>query len=605
MKTYNLPITHNVLRSKDDLAKSLIQMLEPTEKCLVLNGSGIFLGNTSSTYSSRVALFEGWSRLMWGVAPLYRGGYLWKGFDAYISGLSVGVDPSSDFYWGDIGDKDQRMVEIAAIAMGLLLIPDIIWKPLPDNIKEKAEKWFLSINNHLMPDNNWRFFRVLVNIAFNHLGLDADMKIVEEDLCFIDSLYVKDGWYRDGVPFDNYNPFAFHFYSLIYSVFMKENDPDRSRIFQERARLFAKQYIPFFLEDGSSIPYGRSLTYRFAVVSFFSACAFAGLEVVPWGVMKGIILRNLRWWFSKPIFDRDGILTIGWTYPDLIMADRYNNPGSPYWALKTYLILALDDNSPFWRAEEEELPVTNRISYLDCPCAIIQHTSDDAVMLSSGQVPAVEINHRSEKYLKFAYSAHFGFSVEIGCYGFEETGCDSMLYLSEDGYLWCCRRDTCDKAGNEKMIRSTWHPMKGVEVITWLVPYGDCHIRVHRIISDKFLEVKEGGFGILHYKNHEMPIHPDIDCHGSFISVGFYWGRTLILDPLGKRTAEMVQPKPNLNIIADTTIVPILSDKINPGVTCLVTVAGASNNPDFNPNIPNIYIDKNVLIIGNENLELI
>ena len=69
MKTFDLPITHNKLVTRADLAESLLQMLKPAAEHLNLGGGGLFIGNSSAHYSSRVALMEGWSRLLWGVAP--------------------------------------------------------------------------------------------------------------------------------------------------------------------------------------------------------------------------------------------------------------------------------------------------------------------------------------------------------------------------------------------------------------------------------------------------------------------------------------------------------------------------------------------------------
>lgn len=42
--------------------------------------------------------------------------------------------------------------------------------------------------------------------------------------------------------------------------------------------------------------------------------------------MKGLIARHLRTWLKRPIFDRDHVLTIGYGYPNLTMAERYNAP---------------------------------------------------------------------------------------------------------------------------------------------------------------------------------------------------------------------------------------------------------------------------------------
>lgn len=52
--------------------------------------------------------------------------------------------------------------------------------------------------------------------------------------------------------------------------------------------------------------------------------------------MKGLIVRNFNWWLGQKMFDRDGILTIGYCYPQMYMAERYNAPGSPYWGMKSF-----------------------------------------------------------------------------------------------------------------------------------------------------------------------------------------------------------------------------------------------------------------------------
>lgn len=95
-------------------------------------------------------------------------------------------------------------------------------------------------------------------------------------------------------------------------------------------------------DDGAEIPFGRSLTYRFAHAAFFAAYAFAGAqnESIPWGAVRHTVLTNLHHWFQYPITNAAGVLTIGYQYPNLLMSERYNAPGSPYWAFKAFL---------FWR----------------------------------------------------------------------------------------------------------------------------------------------------------------------------------------------------------------------------------------------------------------
>lgn len=73
---------------------------------------------------------------------------------------------------------------------------------------------------------------------------------------------------------------------------------------------------------GSAIPFGRSLTYRFACGGYFAALALAKVTDMPAplespGSVKGFLLRHLRWWArnSTDIFNTDGTMNIGWLYP--------------------------------------------------------------------------------------------------------------------------------------------------------------------------------------------------------------------------------------------------------------------------------------------------
>jgi hypothetical protein len=73
---------------------------------------------------------------------------------------------------------------------------------------------------------------------------------------------------------------------------------------------------------GAAIPFGRSLTYRFACGGFFAALAVAEVPDMPTpvsspGEVKGFLLRHLRWWaqHSDDIFYPDGTMNIGYMYP--------------------------------------------------------------------------------------------------------------------------------------------------------------------------------------------------------------------------------------------------------------------------------------------------
>jgi hypothetical protein len=595
MVAYDGQIKKLNIQSREDVAKSLLLLLQPCNHALVKNGSGLFVGNESAHYSQHVALLEGWSRLLWGVVPLRSGGFSWDAESTHAKGLIVGTDPESPYYWGDVGDYDQRMVEMAAIALSLLLTPEFYWEPLSKTEQNNLCNWLAMINTHTMSPNNWLFFRVLVNMAFESLGrsefcIDTMMK----DLDKLESMYAGDGWYRDQVPFDNYNPLAMQYYALIYYAFRKNKDPERCERFSERAKSFAQQHIHFFTEEGSFVPYGRSLTYRFAVVSFYSACAFAGLEVLPWGVIKGIVLRSFRWWFQQPIFDRDGFLTVGYQYPSRQMAEQYNAPGSPYWALKTYLVLALPETHPFWQTEESDLPKLEKTFLLKQPGAIMQRTDDDdVVMLNAGQYPTFHMLHIAEKYAKFAYSARYTFSVAASYYDFAHTGCDSMLFVSDDATHWRTRRESKTLVANASYIGSLWHPYPDVSITTYLIPAGSFHVRVHKVKTKRKLYTKEGGFAIELFRGWEPPIEPEEHyANPSSISISLPWDTSHISDPLQKREAGSINPLPNLNLAYSTTIVPILTSMIEAENTKVMISCVGAWKSGITPAYPKITYDE-------------
>ncbi len=77
---------------------------------------------------------------------------------------------------------------------------------------------------------------------------------------------------------------------------------------------------------------------------FFSALIFAEVEAIPWGQIKTLLSNHMKQWMTHDIFTYDGRLSIGYHYENLVMAEGYNAPGSPYWALKVFLLLATKKN---------------------------------------------------------------------------------------------------------------------------------------------------------------------------------------------------------------------------------------------------------------------
>ena len=132
-------------------------------------------------------------------------------------------------------------------------------------------------------------------------------------------------------------------------------------------------------------------------------------EPLPLPVMKGLIVRNFNWWLGQKMFDRDGILTIGYCYPQMYMAERYNAPGSPYWGMKSFLLLALPDDHPFWSAEAAPMPALERLKPMPYANMLVQRRAGRVTAYAAGVNEGHGHGQFPEKYAKFAYDTRFGF----------------------------------------------------------------------------------------------------------------------------------------------------------------------------------------------------
>ena len=353
------------------------------------------------------------------------------------------------------------------------------------------------INAHTIPDCNWQFFRILVNLALKSVAMPYSPELLEDGLCKIDSYYSGDGWSTDGasVQKDYYIPWAIQYYGLLYSKFAADTDPQRAVLYRQRAELFAQQFVYWFDQNGSALPFGRSLSYRFAQNSFWAACIWAGLEPLPLPVMKGLIVRNFQWWLGQKIFDRDGILTIGYCYPQMYMAERYNAPGSPYWGMKSFLLLALPEEHPFWSAEAAPLPALDKLKPMPYANMLVQRRHGRVTAYAAGVNEGHGHGQFPEKYAKFAYDTRFGFCASRSREVLHQAAPDSMLAFVIDDNVFVRKVSKSWKI-EKGQVWSQWSPFPGIEVTTTLTPTANGHRRRHQIHSQWACEAYDCGFAI-------------------------------------------------------------------------------------------------------------
>ncbi|KAK3997465.1 hypothetical protein QBC44DRAFT_279499 [Cladorrhinum sp. PSN332] len=568
-------------------------------------------GATAVRFDQTASEVEGICRPLWGLACLLAGGGSYKGTQWWIDGIRSGTDPESSEYWGWPRDNDQRMVEMCPLGFALAVAPEI-WEGLGDKGRRNMEEWLgNSVNEKTMPNTNWLWFRVFANLGLKKNGGKFSQERLDADIEHLNTFYRGDGWSNDGPEgihqMDYYSSsFAIHFLQLLYANLAGEDEPERAEEFRKRAQAAALDLAHYYDEEGRSIPFGRSVGYRFAMVSFWGALAYANVELpapLTWGMVKGIVLRHLRWWQTQhDMWSPAGTLTIGYSYPNMYMAENYNSPGSPYWACLAFICLAVPETHPFWTSEEENhwnvIPPQKPLAQ---PGHIMSNLGGHCFLLSSGQACSYPMKGTHAKYGAFAYSSAYAYSVPPGLFTLEQYALASQLGLSDDGgEYWKTRRLSKSQLVYKDglaVLESLWSPFPDVHIKTYLIPPVEStpnwHLRVHRVHAEgREVQTADGSFAISNersvdaryldpygtttpYEGTSPKVIGNYDLatpeawasgrDGAFaVSKGAVGIKALEEKDAG-RTATLVNADPNSNLVEARTTIPTLQGTIKKG----------------------------------------
>ena len=548
------PLKANPLKTRADAAALLLGMTEPLIGKFSPGRAQVKIGLDSAHFDRKAAWFEGFARPLWGLAPLHAGGGDFAHWDLFREGLINGTDPNHPEYWELTSTHNQRSVEIAALGFALALAPDKLWEGLSARERENVAAWVGHIQKVGMADNNWHFFPVLAGLGLQKVGVAIDIESRDRHLARIDEFYLRDGWYGDGeTPFiDHYNGFALQFYGLIYARHAAESDPARSARYIERATAFAQGFQHFFAEDGAALVQGRSLTYRFAMSGFWAGLAYAGVEALPWGRIKGLWARQVRWWMQRPIFHADGALSVGYAWPNYLMSEEYNSPGSPYWAFKAFAPLALPADYPFWTATEEDLDLPQGTVAIGGASTIIDRDAAGHATAIMASPMRTDMRGITDKYGKLAFSTHSGLCVESERWLSMGFCGDNILAFSADSSTYFARSKSSARMG-DGFVESRWSPMAGVDVTTLQGFSGGWEIRLHRVEASVPVRAVESGhaspsrFGTRALSKVNDAPGPD-DPNALLIALDD--GRTsAIMDLTGTRLALGLDCAPNTSLL--------------------------------------------------------
>lgn len=561
------PFLNNQLRTKQDFQRLVNDLFKPLLPYYQKQGASFDLGGGGAVYDMKACSLEGVARPLWGIIPLVLGGGEFKHWDQFHRAIDEGTDPEHPNYWGETSDIDQRSVEMAVFGLLIALLPECGWEPLSLKAKNNFSKWLSSIQYHLMPQNNWLFFTVLVQAGLKNIGRAdlVDLNVEETYLNRLKDFYIGDGWYGDGPDkyIDHYGGFAMHFYGLIYAKLLPNNDKVLSKIFLERAATFIEPFSYCFADGGECLIQGRSLTYRFATAGFWGMAAIAECSKERMGELKGLWARQIRYWSDKPIFDNEGILTRGFIYPSLVVCEPYNSPASPYWAMKAFFPLLLPDDHAFWTEQEKPLQLPQKIYPMSSAGMIIQRINGHSIAHYSA---AVHPLFQLDKYNKFAYSTCFGFDVNSLLYSNLLSFGDNILAFSFDaGCNWVMRMSNKSTLINGNTLIIHWSTGNlDIKTEIEVLAEGKC-IRKHTFELEQAAWISETGFAVSNWYKSKAIEHISngtkarVDLNGenglsSIVSLDEYEKQAEYCDRI------------HSNVSSPKTQVPFLITKLNIGI---------------------------------------
>ncbi|GAB6903536.1 DUF2264 domain-containing protein [Kineosporia succinea] len=305
----------------------------------------------------------------------------------YADGLAAGTAPGSPERWVRPSEHGQAKVEAASIALVLDLTRPWLWDRLDAGVQERLVAYLAEVvGDDTYPVNNWLWFRVVVQTFLRSVGGPWSPDDIEADLARHDAFRRADGWIADGTSraYDHYTGWALHLYPTLWARMTGAADLAAGRRERDAADLdrYLQDAVYLVGADGGPLMQGRSLIYRFAAAAPFWAGAVAEVPSVPPGQLRRAASKVAGHFTDRGVPDAEGLLTLGWFGPWRALAQSYSGPGSPYWASKGLLGIALPADHPVWSAPEEPLPVEtgDTLRALRAPGWVVHGTRADGIV---------------------------------------------------------------------------------------------------------------------------------------------------------------------------------------------------------------------------------
>ncbi len=470
----------------------------------------------------------------------------------YLNGIIRGTDPDSDGYWGlhpihsPLGTN---------IAMSILLSPKFLWNPLTQRQRDNLLDYLADlVKTRAWDCNCWYFPMMAVPLLEKH-GRPVNRVFLTRIFNRLLNWYRGDGWYIDGgnFTFDYYNWWGFQLYNHALLHFDPLwRDEFGSQI--KQASGYFQEALPYFFgRDGGPIPWGRSVTYRFAVLSAIGYPLLSDSSLLPPGQARRIASGCLKYFWERGGMSENGLLEPGFHGPNSVVAEDYIRRGGPYWAVHGLVPLVLPQDHPFWTDKELPMPAdrTGGRRALKGPEIVLKVSPLDgeARLYPGGSA----VGHKGKwqrgiKYFQHAYSSYLGWPV-LG-EGSADLGV-GRSGISFDGKTWQYRTNPTVISIAPERVESTYEinlprPEPDLEEFgevrtdTLIGDDGEIHVFWHTSARPAYLYL--GGYGISIPHGDEPGVKREtnqIQIQGA----GFWSIMQVIEGPPGRLAMKLLEPQ--------------------------------------------------------------
>ena len=339
--------------------------------------------------------------------------------DWFRRGLLVGTDPVHPSYWGPSANHHQHTVEMGALVLAFEMAGTWLWDPFTSRERAQIAAWLATVRGVGLHRNNHLFFGVipLCFLVKHGYGIASDRPCITRWLDLLETMAIGGGWFIDGMneSIDHYNAYAFHYYGLWWGRLFGEMDPTRADRWREWTRSFLADYVHFFAASGEPVPFGRSMTYRFAASAPFALAELCGASPLPPGQSRRLCTRNLDFFLQHDVLQSQGALSLGWLDEFPAITEAYSCAGSTYWAAKGLAPLLLPPTSEFWTAPSEKLPAEAADFSHPIPQTgmVLRSTNGEVELLTAAtSISGVNTAFGAFKWGKLSYRTGVGLEVK-------------------------------------------------------------------------------------------------------------------------------------------------------------------------------------------------